>query len=181
MFNKKLLLGALAVLGTTAALIGCSTEPEFEQNTSSYEVPEETMYIIGSHWNSWTPATIAEAEPSCRFTRSAEDPNIYEIDVTVTQAMIDAWCGFKFIAGNSWSVQFGMEDVDFENSNAAFRAAHGNKEDYKKGSSDRSNIEVKTPGTYHIEYNPFNFASVETDNGAGNYTCKFVIEFTPAQ
>ena len=40
MFNKKLLLGALAVLGTTAALIGCSTEPEFEQNTSSYEVPE---------------------------------------------------------------------------------------------------------------------------------------------
>ena len=49
MFNKKLLLGALAVLGTTAALIGCSTEPEFEQNTSSYEVPEH------HYWSEYTP------------------------------------------------------------------------------------------------------------------------------
>jgi hypothetical protein len=179
MFNKKLLLAALAVLGTTAALVGCA-EPEFEQNTSSYEVPEETMYIIGSHWNSWNPATIAEANPSCKFTRSAENQSIYEYDLTVTQEMVNAWCGFKFIASNAWAVQYGMEDVDFENSNEAFRQMAGSKEDYKKGSSDRNNIVVTAPGTFHIEYNPFNFVSVETDNGAGNYTCKFTIEFTPA-
>ena len=94
--------------------------------------------------------------------------------------MVDAWCGFKFIASNAWAVQYGMEDVDFENSNEAFRQMAGSKEDYKKGSSDRNNIVVTAPGTFHIEYNPFNFVSVETDNGAGNYTCKFTIEFTPA-
>lgn len=178
MFNKKLLLSALVVLGTTAALIGCSTEPEFEQNTSSYEVPEETMYIIGSHWNSWDTASIASANPSCKFTRSAENASIYEYDVVVTQAMIDSWCGFKFIASNSWSVQFGMEDVDFENSNEAFRNAYGPKDKYQEGTSNRSNVEIKVPGTYHIEYNPFNFASVET--GKTTWSSKFTIEFTPA-
>ena len=179
MFNKKLLLAALAVLGTTAALVGCA-EPEFEQNTSSYDVPEETMYIVGSHWNSWNPATIASANPSCKFTRSAENQSIYEYDFTVTQEMVNASCGFKFIGSDSWSVQYGMEDVDFENSNAAFVTMAGSKENYKNGATNRSDIKVKTPGTFHIEYNPFNFVTVETDNGAGNYTCKFTIEFTPA-
>lgn len=184
MFNKKLLLAALAVLGTTAALVGCSGE-EFEQNTSSYVAPEETMYIVGSHWNGWWNG-VTTPEAGTKFSRSVEDSNVYEYDLTISEAMLADWVGFKFTASAGWDQQYGLEDVAFEECNQDFLnlLKVQDKHELKSPATNRSNVEFKdgalVAGTFHIEYRPFNFYSEETTNGAQYYTKKFVIEFTPA-
>ncbi len=176
MFSKtKMLLCAVALVG----LVGCSgSGDEFEQNNSQYVAPEETMYVIGSHWNSWTPDTIAEANPSCKFLRQGET-SIYYYDFEVTDTMATESPMFKFIAGSSWDVQYGMEDVDFDACNDAFKALFPGKtkEDWKEGTGNRSNIELTGDcvGSYHITYNPYDLRS--DDEGRG---FKFVINFTAA-
>lgn len=187
MFNKKVLLAAVLLLGTAGGLVSCGEE-EFEQNTGEYVAPEETMYVVGSHWNGWWSQDAIKAGPEqgTAFTRSATNSNIYEIDLVVTAEMAAGWVGFKFTASAGWDVQFGMEDVDYEGCNQAFLDVikAKDKTTLTGPSSNRSNVEfadgAKIAGTYHIEYNPFNFESTATDNGAGNYGEKFTIEFTPA-
>ena len=90
MFKKRNLLAALLLLSTAGGLVACgetSSEPtvdnEFEQNTDESMFEEASMYVIGSHWNNWDPATIKEAE-GCTFTKSATIPNCLELDVVVT-------------------------------------------------------------------------------------------------
>lgn len=179
MFNKKLLLSAL-LLVSLAGVAGCAntttpdTGDDFEQNTDTSLFEPATMYVVGSNWNSWTPATIETAE-GCAFEKSADTPNCLEIDIT-----IETSGQFKFIAGPSWSTQYGMEDVDFEKSNQAFKDAIGkDKSEFKEGTGNRSNIEISVPGSLHIEYYPLNFDTVQLDNG-NTHSFKFVIEFTPA-
>jgi hypothetical protein len=100
--------------------------------------------------------------------------------------MIDAWCGFKFIAGPSWGAQYGMEDVDFSKSNDAFKNQYVDEEGnvkpktaWAEGTGNRSNVEAKVPGTFHIEYYFLNFESETLENG-NTHSNKFVITFTPA-
>lgn len=201
MFNKKVLLAAL-VMASVSGLVACdNTTPtpvpstpevestpvvddEFVQNTDTSQFEAASMYVVGSHWNSWTPATIQEAE-GCAFTASATIPNCLEIDIVVTQEMIDAWCGFKFIAGPSWNTQYGMEDIDYTRSNDAFKNQYKNedgsvkeKTSWAEGTGNRSNVEAKLPGTFHIEYYPLNFDSVSLPNG-NTHSNKFVVTFTP--
>ncbi len=181
MFNKtKVLLCSLAVLGGLG-LVACNQQPDerdsFEQNTNKFEANEE-MYIIGSHWHGWDNIkTIKEANPSCRFTRVTS--NEYTFDAVVTADMVanGANAEFKFIASNSWNVQYGMEDVDFDECNAAFKALFPDKtkESWNQGSSNRSNVTVNKAGTYHISYDPYNF---KTDDAGRSF--KFVIDFTAA-
>lgn len=188
MFNKKVLLAAVLLLGTAGGLASCGEE-EFEQNTGEYVAPEETMYVVGSHWNGWWGEANVAAGPAegTAFTRSTEDSNVYEYDLVITSEMASGWVGFKFTASAGWGTQYGMEDVDYAGCNQAFLdiIAKPNKNDLTGPSSNRSNIEFKNGGaeivgTYHIEYRPFNFASTAVDNGAGTYGEKFTIEFTPA-
>ena len=70
MFNKKNLLAALLLLSTAGGLVACGEQPtaeptvdnEFEQNTDESMFEEASMYVIGSHWTSWDPGTIKEAD-----------------------------------------------------------------------------------------------------------------------
>ena len=187
MFNKKNLLAALLLLSTAGGLVACGEQPteeptvdnEFEQNTDESMFEEASMYVIGSHWNNWDPGTIKEAE-GCTFTKSATIPNCLEIDVVVTAEMLTGWVGFKFIAGPSWSIQYGMEDIDWTKSNDAFKALFPDgKEVFKEGTSNRNNVVATAAGTYHIEYYPLNFESTTLDNG-NTHSNKFVVTFTPA-
>lgn len=187
MFNKKVLLAAVLLLGTAGGLVACGEEAgnEFEQNTDESQFEEAAMYVIGSHWNGWSESTIKEAE-GCKFTKSATIPNCLEIDIVVTEAMMEEadYIGFKFIASNSWTAQYGMEDIDYTKSNDAFKNLYKNedgtvkdKTSWSEGSSNRSNIEVKAAGTYHVEYYPLNFDNITLPNG-NSHSNKFVITYT---
>ncbi len=175
---KALLCGTAALL----MLVGCGGgssdgSDDFDQNTDPHG-QGITMYVIGSHFNSWTPDTIKDNK-DCAFVKDSST-GLYTIDLTITQEMIDAWCGFKFIATNSWSEQYGMEDLNWEACNAKFKEQYKNedgsqktKEAWHEGASNRSNVEAKTPGKFHIEYNPANFET-ETIEGV-TCTKKFTI------
>ncbi|MDY4158646.1 MAG: hypothetical protein SOY02_00095 [Candidatus Onthovivens sp.] len=164
---KKILL----VGGALLLLAGCS-EPEFEQNEDPI-VEGFSMYIVGSHWNNWEPSTIKEANPSCAFTYD-EATKLYVYDATVTADMLKGWVGFKFISGNSWDSQYGMEDIDYSICNDTFTTMVGVKAQYKEGAKNRSNIVAKVAGTYHITYNPADFRSDTIKDGV-THTYKFGI------
>lgn len=187
MFNKK----ALLLLGCAFLLVGCGTPStpaddgmDYEQN-SNPQITESEMYIIGSHWNSWTPETIKEADPSCKFTKT--DAGLYEYTATIDSTLVGQWVGFKFIGTNSWSEQYGQEDIDIESCNDAYKTLIGYTDraayeaTVKEGVTNRTNvinttIDASYVGTYKITYNPFNFKST----GDLPYGYKFVIDFTPA-
>lgn len=175
---KLLLIGAAALV----CLVGCGktedhsgSEDEFDQNQNEFDGFE--MYVVGQYWNNWTPATIKEAE-GCKFQKQ-EGTAVQVWTATITQEMVDAWCGFKFISDSSWSSQFGMEDVNFDKSNQEFKDMVGAKEDYKEGTNNRSNIEIKKAGTIKVEYDPLNYDATETS--ATTYTNKFAVTFTASK
>lgn len=178
MFNKKALLAAVLLLGTAGGLVACGqdTGNDFEQNTDESQFEEASMYVIGSHWNNWSESTILEAE-GCAFTKSATIPNCLEIDIVVTDAMLEGWVGFKFIASNSWTAQYGMEDIDWTKSNEAFTSQYPDGKDaFTEGSSNRSNICPTKAGTYHVEFYPLNFDNIPLANG-NSHSNKFVITY----
>ena len=195
---KKLFVGLFLLLGlfTLAACapktdlpdIPAAEDGEFDQNEETY-VPDIHMWVVGSHWNSWDPTTLTDAQAFVKDENSAGLDTKYVYTLTVTQDMIDAWCGFKMVGAYGWSPQYGMEDVDFEKSNQAFLDMVGDKNEdgvcdakdkylFTEGTSNRNNIVVTKPGTLVIEYYPYNFASEEVDGVP--YACKFVVNFTPA-
>lgn len=192
---KKLFIGLFVLLGLFA-LVSCGEEEapadEFEQNEETF-VPDINMWVVGSHWNSWDPTTLDKANPSCAFVKDETSEGLntkYTYTLTVDQAMIDAWCGFKMVGALGWSPQYGMEDVDFEKSNQAFLDMVGDKNEdgvcdakdkyaFAEGVSNRNNIVVTAPGTLVIEYYPYNFAAEEVEGVP--YSCKFVVTFTPAE
>ncbi len=51
------------------------------------------------------------------------------------------------------------------------------KEAFTEGTSNRSNIEVKAAGTYHVEFYPLNFDNITLENG-NSHSNKFVITYT---
>lgn len=190
---KKLFIGLFALL-SLFTLVACSEEKtpvdpnEFEQNEETF-VPDINMWIIGSHWNSWTPATVGDEQAFVKDENSSGLDTKYTYTATVTQEMIGDFCGFKFIGVKDWAVQFGMEDIDYSKCNQAFIDMIGdvNKDGkcdaqdkyfFHEGTSNRNNIVVTMPGTFVIEYYPYNFASEEV-NGVP-YSCKFAVQFTPA-
>ena len=158
-----------------------SSEDEFQQNSESFAPLKATMYIIGSGWNNWKADTIATANPSCAFTPYEGSTTKLEYTATVTHEMASDWVGFKFIESNSWNVQYGMEDVDLDSCNDAFKNLYAGKTkaDFTEGASNRTNIlngqNAAFEGTYHIVYDMLDFRS--NDNGG---TYHFVIDFTPA-
>jgi len=185
MIQKKSV--AVALAAGLMALCACgstkkSSDDEFVVNSNKFEFTAE-MYIIGSHWNGWDPKTIKEANPSCAFTHVEGSKTKLEYTALVTAEMVASEGGvaFKFIASNSWSVQYGMEDVDLDSCNDAFKKLYEGKthEDFKEGSSNRTNVLNGTNaafvGSYHIVYNAIDFRSNDV---GGSY--KFVIDFTPA-
>ena len=201
---KKLFIGLFVLLGLFA-LAACNqdSEPaapsindgEFDQNEETY-IPDIKMYVIGGYWNSWNPETIADANPSCTFVKDENSAGLdtkYTYSVVITDAMVaenENGVEFKFLGTNSWSVQFGMEDVDFDKCNAAFLALFEDQngdgkvdnadkaEIYTGPTTNRTGYRAKVAGTYVIEYYPYNFESNQTD--VTTYTCKLVVNFTPA-
>ena len=199
---KKLFIGLFVLLGlftlascgqedkadTNLPDIPAAEDGEFDQNEETY-VPDINMWVVGSHWNSWDPNTLGAEQAFVKDETSAGLDTKYTYSLTVTQDMIDAWCGFKMVGALGWSPQYGMEDVDFEKSNQAFLDMVGDENEdgvcdkndkyfFHEGTSNRNNIVVTVPGTLVIEYYPYNFAS-ETVNDVP-YACKFVVTFTPA-
>lgn len=184
MIQKKSV--ALAFAASLMALCACGsnqakkTDDEFEVNSNHFEFSAE-MYIVGSGWNNWDPKTIKEANPSCAFTHVEGSKTKLEYTAVVTAEMAAGYVGFKFIESNKWDVQYGMEDVDLDSCNDAFKKLYEGKthEDFKEGSNNRTNILNGTnaafEGSYHIVYNPIDFRSNDV---GGSY--KFVIDFTPA-
>lgn len=185
MFNKtKVLLCSLAVLGGLG-LVACNQQPDerdsFEQNSTSFVGYE--MYIVGNGWNNWGVDTIKEANPSCKFTKV--NSTEFTFDAVVTADMVTGnddkgnpkKAEFKFVASNSWSEQYGMEDVDFDACNKAFKDLFPGKtkESWKGASNNRTNVAVDQAGTFHIKYNPLDFRA----DGEGRLF-KFVIDFTAA-
>jgi hypothetical protein len=190
---KKLFIGLFALL-SLFTLVACSEEKtpvdpnEFEQNEETF-VPDINMWVVGSHWNSWDPTTLGDAQAFVKDENSAGLDTKYTFTLTVTQEMIDAWCGFKFVGAKGWNVQFGMEDIDYSKCNQAFIEMIGDKNEdgkcdaqdkyfFHEGTSNRNNVVVGQPGTLVIEYYPYNFASEEVDGVP--YSCKFAVQFTPA-
>ncbi len=183
MFSKtKLLLCTFALFGLVACGNNAGGDDEFEQNTGSFQAPVPTMYIVGSHWANWDPAAAA-ADPELAFTMKAGSSSVMEYDVTLTSEMLAGYVGFKFVAGGSWDVQYGMEDIDFDSCNEAFRNLFPGREknSWKEGTNNRSNVQgyddnSLAAGVYHIEYDSLN---VKTDMDSLGY--KFVINFTAAE
>jgi len=170
--TKSLFCGIAAIL----LLAGCGGQPstgddDFDQNNKPQGQGFE-MYVIGSNWNSWNPDTIKEAA-GCAFKKDAST-GVYTIDLTITDEMAGK-AEFKFIATNSWNDQYGMEDVNWEASNDAFKNQYPGKtkHDWHEGTSNRSNIKVVTSGSWHIEYNPANFTGEEFEGVP--YANKFTI------
>lgn len=196
---KKLLVFALSALAV-AGLASCGNNTrvddpnDFDQNKEEIKADIQ-VFIVGSHWNSWTPDydKISVANPSCKFVLDETSSGLntkYTFTATVTQEMIDAWCGFKFVGTMGWSSQWGMEDIDFAKCNKDFlekvvgdlnedgKCDENDKYTFKEGTSNRNNVVATAPGTYVIEYYPYNFAS-ETKNDVP-YSYKFAVQFTPA-
>lgn len=191
--KRKFILGALSLAACfsifgLAACDSSSDGDEFEENVDP-EVEKPAMYVVGGIAvdGNWTPAKVVENTANA-FTLDATSEGLntkltYTVTLTESQVPVE----FKFIGDGSWNNQYGLEDVDFEASNEAFLISVGdlnsdgeyNKEDKysKQGStSNRTNIAVTDPGTYVIDYYPYNFASEEV-NGT-TYSSKFVITAT---
>ncbi len=202
MVNKitKLLLLPLCAAAVLGAAVGCggtsSSEPEFDVN-SNPTVEGFDMWVVGSAWASWEPKNVND---SLKFSKSNGSAAL-TYTVTITNAADEAYWGFKFIGQKSWSPsQYGMEDIDYENCNEAFKTLVKdyynvkNYTEYKakwhEGTSNRSNVQFGEnkdasgafthlgAGTYKITYNPANFDSV--DENDTTYSHKFVVEFTKA-
>lgn len=179
MFKKR----ALVVLLAAGLLAGCNQPKtdgmDYEQATDVPTSPYE-MYVVGSHFNSWTPDTI-KATDNFKF-QPVTGTSKLSYEITITQAMHDEWFGFKFIESNSWSVQYGMEDVDIENCNQAFKTLIGfttveaYRETYKEGKGNRSNVapassSLTVGAKLNITYDPFDYRA------DGDYTYHFVIDY----
>lgn len=162
MKKKILLLGITALACLSLASCG-DDDQSFDQTSATGS--GISMYIIGSHWNNWTTDTIKEAsDPSCTFTKNSS--GYFEYTATVTTEMASGLWGFKFIASNSWSDQYGIEDVDFANCNQAFKDVVGaDTETFTGSTTNRGNITKSSSyagtgvGTYKIVYDPTNFDS----------------------
>lgn len=165
--TKSLFCGIAAIL----LLAGCgggqpsTGDDDFDQNKVPHGQGIE-MYVIGTYWNSWNTATIKEAS-GCAFKKDTST-GFYTVDLTITDEMVAGNAEFKFIATNSWSDQYGMEDVNWEGSNDAFKNQYPGKtkHDWHEGKGNRSNIKVVTAGSWHIEYNPANFTGEEVEGVA---------------
>ncbi len=202
MVNKitKLLLLPLCAAAVLGAAVGCggttsSSEDEFDVNSSPTRENFD-MWIVGSDWASWTPAEVGEEQ---QFERQSDGS--YKYTVTITTEKDESWWGFKFIASNTWTTQFGMEDIDYEKCNDEFKALvkttngintyEEYKAKWKEGTGNRSNVSFcqhqaadetydhAGAGTYEIIYNPANFESEEANSTT--YSHKFVINFTQAK
>lgn len=122
MVNKitKLLLLPLCAAAVLGAAVGCggtssSSEDEFDVNSNPVR-DNFDMWIVGSDWANWTPEDVGKEQ---QFERQSD--GTYKYTVTITTEKDESWWGFKFIAGNTWTSQFGMEDIDYEKCNDAFK------------------------------------------------------------
>ncbi len=214
MVNKitKLLLLPLCAAAVLGAAVGCggtssSSGDEFEQESNNGE--GFTMWVVGSDWNSWTPSTVGDAQA---FKKQADGTFKYTVTISkernekVSKGEDDKYnadyVGFKFIAAKSWDSQFGMEDVDYDNCNDAFKKLVKDVYDVKdyteykakwhEGTSNRNNLSFQKltideegnvtdalgAGSYEIVYNPANFFSLEENDTT--YLHKFVVNYTAA-
>ena len=138
-------------------------------------VLENQLFIIGSHWNSWDVFSIYDAY-NCKFDDLGK---YHELTIEITKEMLEEWVGFKFVMDNSWTYQLGMEDVDWDKSNEAFRELFPEgKEIYTESSFNRSNIVPSQPGVMVIRYYPNNVYTEYLENGS-THTKKLVIQFYP--
>lgn len=155
MVNKitKLLLLPLCAAAVLGAAVGCggtssstSSGDEFEVN-SNPGTEGFNMWIVGSSWSNWAPDKVTDDLKFTSVTGTAK----LTYTVNISAADDAAWWGFKFVGQQAWSPsQFGMEDIDYEKCNDAFKTlvkdAEGvnnyteYKAKWKKGTGDRSNI-----------------------------------------
>lgn len=187
MFKKRMVIIGLAALASLG-MAGCNKGDELDFERVSVEPESFDMWVVGSAWANWTPANVSDTE---KFTRNAD--GLMEYTVTVDHS---GWWGFKFISTKAWSAQYGMEDVDYEKCNQAFKDEltaldatvvdyTSFKAKYKEGTGNRSNVSLYDEkkenvgnGTYKITYDPTNFETI--DENDTTYSHKFVIEYTKA-
>ncbi len=200
MVNKitKLLLLPLCAAAVLGAAVGCggtssstSSEDEFDVN-SNPGTEGFNMWIVGSAWSNWAPDKVTDDLKFTNVTGTAK----LTYTVTISAADDENYWGFKFVGQKSWSPsQFGMEDIDYEKCNDAFKTlvkdAEGvnnyteYKNKWKEGTSNRSNVSFCQKenhigvGTYKFTYDPLNFESESANDTT--YSHKIVVEFTKAE
>ena len=192
MFKMRTLL----VLGAAFVLVGCNQPQQkaadegmdYDQKTNPDVTPFE-MYLVGSVTD-WDPAKVAgELKEQTQFHKIEGSAKL-EYTLTVPDA---SWVGFKFIAAGSWSEQYGVEDIDIEHCNDAFKEVIGFGEGktyadldafrlhYKAPTSNRSNVggddfHLAAGSTVKITYDPLDFRSDSANDTT--YTYKFVLDYT---
>ena len=162
MINKKFGIAALAALmGLGLAACGEPIE-EIKQNDDPYTVEPLDIHLIGSiiRGGDWTPANASDAD---KFKKAENvSPEVWTINLTVTQEQIDKWAGVKIHAGKTWDTQWGAEDVDWKHSSGYDSTKKNTSEyfvdqnpDVDQGTSNRDNIVFSKPGTYKFDFHRF--------------------------
>ena len=162
MINKKFGIAALAAfMGLGLAACGEPVE-EIKQNDDPVVVAPLDIHLIGSiiRGGDWTPANASDADKFTLVPNSS--PEVWTINLPVTQAQIDGWAGVKLHAGKSWDTQWGAEDVDWKHSSGYDSTKKNTSEyfadadpDVDQGTGNRDNIVFKTPGTYKFDFHRF--------------------------
>lgn len=189
--TKKIALVGLSMAALIGgSLVGCGSEtvePEFEQNTS-VQTEGFKLAVVGSQWKNWNPK---EAFESADLNFTKQSSGLFTYTVTITSEIASGWWGFKFVGQADWNpAQYGLEDIDFDSCNAAFKKLVTDKNSdvtdatsyyakFKGGSSNRTNISSDAldskAGAFDITYNPANFWSDED-----GHSHKIVVNFTAA-
>ena len=161
MINKKFGIAALAAfMGLGLAACGEPVE-EIKQNDDTYTIEPLDIYLIGSFvpggWDEKNPQEVNKF----KLVQNSS-PEVWTINLTVTQEQIDGWAGGKIHAGKSWNVQWGAEDVDWPNCSGydstkknTSQYFEDQKPDVDEGSSNRDNIVFKAAGTYKFDFHRF--------------------------
>lgn len=123
---------------------------DFDEN-DEFEPEFLTYSIVGSKWGEnpdkpgefWNPSASAQ-EPENVFEK--QDSYIYTLTVDVKVGDI-----FKVIKDGSWSVQYGMEDLNWDKCTEGLIP----EGDYNNGTNDRTNLQVTRDATIKIDVHPF--------------------------
>lgn len=158
MFMKKA-FGVLAAALSITALVACGNgvkgdDQDFDQSGTG-DSPTLVLSVVGSKFASWNPADSALEGSGCLFTKI--DSSHYQFTSTI--AVGDE---FKIVGDGTWGNQYGVEDLDFENSTAGF--VIGTAADYTEGKTNRSNFKPQLTGDMTIDFYPYFFLDSKLAN-----------------
>ena len=152
MINKKFGIAALAAfMGLGLAACGEPVE-EIKQNDDTYSVDPLDIYLIGSivpgEWDEKNPQEVNKF----KLVKDSS-PEVWTINLTVTDTQVAGWNGVKIHAGKTWDTQWGASNVDWAKS-SGYDSTKEMTSEYFYGIDD-NNIRFKVSGTYKFDFHRF--------------------------